>query len=116
MANIKGREEEEERTKEVEKIGELFSNHALESDDKEESEYASPMIITIYLAIYYCYYNYSHHLLIHFHHLPPQIPADLSPVILIPFAFFSLSSLPFFLLLLVISLKSKVANISSSKS
>jgi len=39
----------------VEKIGELFSNHALESDDKEKSEYASPMIITgitIYLAIY----------------------------------------------------------------
>jgi len=33
----KGREEEEERRK-VEKIGELFSNHALESDDKEESE------------------------------------------------------------------------------
>lgn len=48
-------EEEEERSqlgrecftlKEVEKIGELFSNHALESDDKEESEYASPMIIS----------------------------------------------------------------------
>jgi len=35
--------------KEVEKIGELFSNHALESDDKEESECASPMIITIYI-------------------------------------------------------------------
>lgn len=28
-----------------EKIDQLFSNHALESDDKEESEYASPMII-----------------------------------------------------------------------
>jgi hypothetical protein len=25
----------------------FFSNHALESDDKEESEYASPMIVTI---------------------------------------------------------------------
>lgn len=30
-----------------EKIDQLFSNHALESDDKEESEYASPMIVKL---------------------------------------------------------------------
>lgn len=36
---------------EVEKIDELFSNHALESDDKEESECASPMIINYLHAI-----------------------------------------------------------------
>lgn len=28
-------------------MGELYPNHALESDDKEESEYASPMIISL---------------------------------------------------------------------
>lgn len=39
------------------KIGELFPNHALESDDKEESEYASPMIVN-YLPIHYYYYYY----------------------------------------------------------
>lgn len=35
-------------------MGELYPNHALESDDKEESEYASPMIISLVAS---CCYN-----------------------------------------------------------
>jgi len=41
----------------------FFSNHALESDDKEESEYASPMIVTICLVLLF-------HLHSHFHRKP----------------------------------------------
>ena len=36
---------------EREKIEKLFSNHALESDDKEGSEYAYTMIVKPYLYI-----------------------------------------------------------------
>lgn len=51
-----------------EKNDKLLSNHALESDDKEESEYASPMIITICSLLF--------HLHFHFHRKSLATPSD----------------------------------------
>lgn len=74
----------------MEKIGELFSNHALESDDKEESECGWPMIITIYILqsiIVIIIIPTTSSTSTSFHR---KIPADLSPVLLIlplPFSF-----------------------------